>query len=63
MLTIPADMLTRRANLQVDLLTAHLATAHIPLALLVLGVSMDLGVPKGPQVGHFALCCVSHTDC
>ena len=57
MLPIPADMLQGHPNLQVDLLTAHLATAHIPLALLVLGVSMDLGVPRGQQVGHSALRC------
>ena len=39
------------------MLTAHLATAHIPLALLVLGVSMDLDLPKGQQVGHSTLFC------
>lgn len=37
------------ALLQVDFLTAHLATAHIPLALMVFGLNADLDLPHGRQ--------------
>lgn len=36
--------------LQVDLVTAHLASAHIPLAILVFGLQTDLQTPAAKQV-------------
>lgn len=36
--------------MQVDFVTAHLASAHIPLATLVFGLQTDLDTPGAKQV-------------
>ena len=47
------------SNLQVDLVTAHMATAHIPLTLLVFGLNTDLNLPKGRQASSSNRLCAS----